>query len=192
MQRPSEAKRIEIMGVATGFFATRPYHEVRIDDIAAAAKVGKGTVYTYFESKDALYLALIREGFAKLVEGVRADLAKQGAGTWERLGRIVSGLVDFGFSFPDLFRVLRSGVVLADDPELQRTRLELYGIIEVEIRAGAAAGDLVDPHPELTARYLLSFVRGALLYPPPGLTPAALKEHMLRLVRRGLGTGALS
>lgn len=190
MQRPSEAKRCEIIGVATRFFASRPFHEVKIEDIAAAAKVGKGTVYTYFPSKEALYLSLIREGFGMFVEGIRVDLAAGGMGTWERLERIIGGLVDFGFSFPDLFRVLRSGAVTPDDPELQRLRRELVETIEREIRSGVAAGELDDPHPELTAQYLLSFVRGSLLYPATGLTPGTLKGHLLRLMRRGVGVGA--
>lgn len=189
MQRPDEAKRHEILQVATRFFGSRPFHEVRVEDIAAAAKVGKGTVYTYFDSKEALYLALVREGFGRLVASIKQDLTAPGLDTWGRIGRIVAGLVDFGCSFPDLFRVLRSGIITPDDPVLQQHRAALSGLIESEIRAGVQSGELDDPHPDLTARYLLSFVRGSLLYPPPGLTPDLLKSHLLRLLQRGIGAG---
>src|SRR5437764_12068059 len=75
MQRPDEHKRQLIIDTAGRFFATQPFHKVRLDDIAAAAKLGKGTLYIYFDSKEDLYFSLIYEGFAKLVDQLRGELA---------------------------------------------------------------------------------------------------------------------
>ena len=51
MQRPHEEKRRLVLAAAAKRFASHPSHKVRLDDIAAEARVGKGTLYTYFETK---------------------------------------------------------------------------------------------------------------------------------------------
>ena len=68
-RRPEDRPR-EILAAAVRVFAARGYIATRLDDIAAAAGVTKGTIYYYFKNKDALLLQLAatfdREEFAKL------------------------------------------------------------------------------------------------------------------------------
>ena len=191
MQRPHPEKYNEIMLAAACLFAAKPFHAVRLEDIAASAGVGKGTLYVYFRSKDDLYIGLIRDGFAKVVGRVREGLGLA-SGSEARLGVIVGELVDFAFSYPDLFRVMRSGSFTADDVELQRSRQELTEVVTGVIREGNASGELADPFPELTAQFLLSFVRGAALYPPAGLTKDGLRQHVLRVILGGVAAGRVA
>jgi AcrR family transcriptional regulator len=51
-------KRESILDAAQAVFAERGYHRTTIKDIAAHAGVADGTVYNYFDSKDALLSAL--------------------------------------------------------------------------------------------------------------------------------------
>ena len=78
MQVPNEQKRRHITSAAARMFAARPFHKVRLDDIAAAAGVGKGTLYVYFDSKEDLYFTLTYEGFAQLVDRLNAQLEGEG------------------------------------------------------------------------------------------------------------------
>ncbi|MDB5173389.1 MAG: putative Transcriptional regulator, TetR family [Phycisphaerales bacterium] len=78
MQVPNEQKRRHITSAAAKMFAARPFHKVRLDDIAAAAGVGKGTLYVYFDSKEDLYFTLTYEGFAQLVDRLNAQLDECG------------------------------------------------------------------------------------------------------------------
>lgn len=191
VQRPHPTKQQEILDAAARLFAAHPYHEVRLDDVAAAAKVGKGTLYVYFTSKESMYLAIIRHGFGRVVQRIRAELSAPALDHWAQLRTIANGLVDFAFSFPDLYRIMRSGIVTPEDDELQRSRRELTDLITGVIRDGVRAGVLTDPHPELTAQFMLSFVRGAALYPPSGMTPEILRDHLLRVLRVGIaGAGS--
>ena len=50
-----EKKRKEIIEAAIAVFSQTGYHRTKIKDIADEAKVGKGTVYEYFRSKDDLF-----------------------------------------------------------------------------------------------------------------------------------------
>jgi AcrR family transcriptional regulator len=53
------------------------YNRVTIEDIARRARIGKGTVYLHFRTKDALFLALLlraqQRNVAKQVDRMRAD-----------------------------------------------------------------------------------------------------------------------
>jgi AcrR family transcriptional regulator len=48
-----------ILDAAARLFASHRFHEAKMDDVAALAEVGKGTLYRYFQDKEALYLALL-------------------------------------------------------------------------------------------------------------------------------------
>ena len=80
MQRPDEKKRAQIVATAARLFATRPYHKVRLEDIASEAHIGKGTLYIYFDNKEDLYFALIYEGFAEIMDRLSAQLGAPAAG----------------------------------------------------------------------------------------------------------------
>ncbi len=56
------AKRERILAAALKLFAHEPYQAVTMDRVAEAAGVAKGTLYLYFQSKDALYLGVLSDG----------------------------------------------------------------------------------------------------------------------------------
>ena len=56
---PAAERREVIVRAAGQLFAREGYAGTRLDDIAAAAEVTKPIVYRHFESKKALYLALL-------------------------------------------------------------------------------------------------------------------------------------
>jgi AcrR family transcriptional regulator len=53
-----DAKRGEIVRFAADVFARTGYHETKMQDIATAADIGKGTIYEYFRTKEELFLAV--------------------------------------------------------------------------------------------------------------------------------------
>lgn len=190
MQRPSESKRRDIMCVAARLFAARPFQDVRLDEIAAAAHVGKGTLYIYFESKEALYVALIREGFSQVVADVKHQLAAVGLSWREQIRVVIRSLVGFAYRFPDLFQAMRQGIVPAGDAALLQLRAELAELLAAAIRRGVSEGQAADPYPELTAQYLMSAVRAARLHGPRDLPEHVMAEHMMSLLERGIVRGA--
>ncbi|MFA5902282.1 MAG: helix-turn-helix domain-containing protein, partial [Hyphomicrobium sp.] len=51
----------EILDAAFEEFALHGYAAARLEDVAARAGVTKGTIYVYFESKERVFEALVRE-----------------------------------------------------------------------------------------------------------------------------------
>lgn len=52
--------------MASAVFAHKGYHEAKMDDIAAAAKVAKGTLYLYFDDKRAIFSEILDGLFSRL------------------------------------------------------------------------------------------------------------------------------
>ena len=67
-RRRKEARPAELTAAALALFVERGYSATRLDDIAERAGVSKGTLYLYFDSKEALFKAVIREGIVPAIE----------------------------------------------------------------------------------------------------------------------------
>jgi len=184
MQKPNAIKRRRILEEAARLFATKPYHDVRLEDVAARAKVGKGTIYIYFQNKDELYLALVDEGFAHLV----AELRRQqdpAEGAPAALRRILAALVRFAIEHPHLAELMRSSAGGAG-ARPTRVRTELTKMLEATIRRGVRRGELRDPNPGLTALCIPGLVRSVILFGPRKLDERALTRQLARLVEQGV------
>jgi AcrR family transcriptional regulator len=186
MQKPNEKKRQVIMGTAARLFATRPYHTVRLEDVAAAANVGKGTIYIYFDSKDALYFSLIYEGFAALIEDLERELANEREPALEALRRIVGALVSFTMQYPHLAEMMRSIGAGKGDAKWEKKRAELSRIIETTLRRGVRRGEISDPHPEITALCIPGLVRSVFLFGPRRLDEKMVTDYLVRFLERGV------
>ncbi|WP_165837728.1 TetR/AcrR family transcriptional regulator [Zavarzinia aquatilis] len=60
-RRRKDARPAEVLSAALGVFIAKGFAGARMEDIARAAGVTKGTVYLYFPSKQAVFEALVRE-----------------------------------------------------------------------------------------------------------------------------------
>lgn len=58
----SDARREQLLAAGTELLGHRPYDEVSIEEIAAAAGVSKGLLYHYFPTKKDFVLAALRRG----------------------------------------------------------------------------------------------------------------------------------
>lgn len=61
-----EERRQELLNAASKVFASKGFHDAKVGDIAAAAKVAKGTVYLYFPDKRTIFVELIDSVFVRL------------------------------------------------------------------------------------------------------------------------------
>ncbi len=64
MSRPRDPERLEeILESATRTFIARSYRQSRMSDVAKEAGVAPGTLYLYFETKEALFHTVLRRAF---------------------------------------------------------------------------------------------------------------------------------
>lgn len=156
-QRRSAATVEAILEGAARILEERGLAGFNTNAVAERAGVGVGSLYQYFPGKDALLAALIRRGWADLLDGVRRALAPQD-GLVATLDRLVSVAVEQQAARPRLARVL--------DFEQQRLPLDaetaaLAGAIGVAVAGLLAryAAELPGIHPAEAAADLATIAR---------------------------------
>ena len=111
-----------ILTAAARLFAERGYNGTGIDDLAAAAGVGRATFYRYFGDKPALLHTLARESSAAAVELVERLLTVEPtSGPNDELREWLSDFVVFSRRYIGVLRTIAQGVV-ADEELLKRHR----------------------------------------------------------------------
>ena len=95
-QRRKEARPAELAAAALALFVEKGFAATRLDDVAARAGVSKGTLYLYFDSKEALFRAVIEESVLPLIDACELKVEALGADP-ERLLREL--LVEWWESF---------------------------------------------------------------------------------------------
>src|SRR2546430_3104690 len=83
-QRRKEARPGEIVAAALELFVERGFAATKLADVARRAGVTKGTVYLYFDGKEALFKAVVRETIVPVIAQGEA-LAQSFAGSAREL-----------------------------------------------------------------------------------------------------------
>src|SRR5512139_312822 len=76
-----EARRQLILAEAQALYTATSYAEVKMADVAERSKLAKGTVFLYFPTKEALFLALLEDLLFAWFARLEVTLAK-GEGRW--------------------------------------------------------------------------------------------------------------
>jgi TetR/AcrR family fatty acid metabolism transcriptional regulator len=157
-----DAKRAQILRAALRILGQRGVSHLKMDDIAAAAAVGKGTLYTYFPSKQDLIggaFGFLLEEFQQFVEA-RTDMS---AAPGRKLSQYIRNSLEFCTHNKELLDALfdfyAAGVPRKDgrpptiemSTQYRQSRRWLAGVIDEGIRAGefrsvdseAAAGIII-------------------------------------------------
>ena len=104
--------RARLLRAGRTVFARHGVANATIAQITEAADVGFGTFYLYFRSKDALYRAIVHDGFAALGEALTAtvhDVGRTPAQWRAALRAGVDALFQFAAANRELFLVMFAG-----------------------------------------------------------------------------------
>jgi AcrR family transcriptional regulator len=182
-------KRQTILEAAARAFAHGDYHKVCTEHIAASAKVGKGTLFRYFPSKEELFIATL----VYSVEVAAAEIDRGLAGLaepLERLETVCEGLVAFYRGNDHLFRLLHHDRRLHDQghDEVFAQQSRLRGRIADMIAAGQKTGQFRQTNPVIAGRLLFGMLRTAMRSPelrekPPG----EIARTILDVFIKGIG-----
>lgn len=90
-RRRKDERPSELVSAALDLFVDRGFAATRLDDVAARAGVSKGTLYLYFESKEALFRAVIEEAIVPLLAAAEDEIAGYEGGSIDLLRRLLFG-----------------------------------------------------------------------------------------------------
>jgi len=144
-ERRKEARPHELIAAALDLFVEKGFAATRLEDVAAKAGVSKGTLYLYFDNKEALFKAVVQEGILPVIEEGEALLQQyQGPASellrlvvyrwWETVGAsqlagIIKLMLSEAQNFPEVAQFHYDQVVL------RGKRIFAY-VVELGIRQG--------------------------------------------------------
>ena len=145
-ERRKDARPAELAAAALDLFVERGFAATRLDDVARRAGVSKGTLYLYFDSKEELFKAVIREGYVsritefaermKAYQGTSAELVRELVNSWwehigaTKLAGITKLMMSEAGNFPDLANFYHDEVVVRGT-----------GLFAAAIQRGIATGE---------------------------------------------------
>ena len=197
-ERRKDARPQELLAAALAQFVERGFAATRLEDVARRAGVSKGTLYLYFENKEELFKAVVREHIVHAIgaaeqtvaefEGHSAELLRAILMRWwdqigaTELAGITKLMMAEANNFPDLAQFYNEEVIARGN------RL----ISSVLVR-GVARGEFrpLDPDvmtPVLTAPVLMLMMWTHRFLPcdMPALDPQAYMEAFIGMALGGL------
>ena len=184
MRRDALQNRERLLEAADAMFREHGI-EVSVGEIAAAAGVGRGTLFRNFPRKEALIAAVLAVRLSEVLEFGR-NLLEHDPDDAEVTFTFVAGLVQRQEENRSLLQAVDDDL-MHREPELQRVHAALLELFNATLARGKRAGAI---RPEATATDLLMLIKGLCMIDPMNqgpLPPEAIVRH-LDLVRAALTT----
>ena len=136
-----------LLDAAAAEFGERGFHESSVVSITARAGVALGTFYTYFESKDVLFRALVRDMSDQVRDRVAPVLAEPGDAI-AREGAALGAFLAFAREHKEIYRIIDEAEFVAPDEWHRHYERTAQRIVE-RLREGAARGEVFGPIDEV-------------------------------------------
>lgn len=163
-----EATRQAILVAARDTFVAKGFHEATTHDVARAAGLSVGSIYTYFASKDDLIRECVLAANKAENDAVLRDIRSDGSAQ-TRISRAIAGWYRFTIEAPGVPTFLAEAWAAASRKPLIRDmvaqrRERIATVATVVLQQGVAAGELAPGFDvETAARALGSLLDGVVV-----------------------------
>jgi AcrR family transcriptional regulator len=156
---PAPRRKRQLLDVALQCFAERGYHGTAMDDIAEAAGVTKPVLYQHFGSKRSLYLELLEDAGAQLLEAI-AQATGPAIGPRAQVAAGFAAYLEVVAARPQAFRLLFGSGARRDEEfadAVHRVELEIARTI-----GDLIAADIDDEQRMVLAHGIVGMAEGAV------------------------------
>jgi len=164
---PKEAVKDAILDTTDRLLARFGYRKMTVEDIAAEAGIGKGTIYLHFSSKEEVVLSHI-DRIVERLRGKLQEIARSDAPTAERLRSMLLMRVLFRFDSIQHYTQSLNDLLAALRPGLLRRRAQYFEseaqIFADVLTSGRQSGEFNFDDEHATAHALLQATNGLLPY----------------------------
>lgn len=199
--RRKEARPGELLTAALELFVEKGFSATRLDEVAARAGVSKGTLYLYFDSKVALFKAVIAEGLLPVLAEGEALLAETGrdpadtlrtllVGWWTQIGQTPLGglpklVMAEARNFPEVAEYYHANVIRRG-----------HALVRAALDRGIAAGAFRPVDSEMVVTLVMAPLLhlanwqhsyGCCVCSSPEMRPERYLEAYFDLIMNGLG-----
>ena len=146
--------RTRILEAAVKVFATKGYHDAKVDDIVSEAQTSKGAFYFYFPSKQDIFIAL-SDTFADLLESKLSEAMQSedhGLQQMDAALRVSLGLFSQYRGLAKIALVQAVGLGAVFEERRRAINDRLTRLVQTRLEAAAADGSIPPLNADLTAR----------------------------------------
>ena len=195
----SPERQRQILECAKQVFAERGFHAANVSHICAAAGIGRGTLYLYFENKRAVLTAILREALGRVQALMERQVAAQAdaflfpapekvrrSAAIEVSARQLREILEVVFADDAMVRIiLREAVGLDVDIEQLLSEIDatLISIVERGLRDALVAGYVRELDPRVAATMIVGGVEKLALAALRSETPVDLDALCLEAAR---------
>ena len=190
--RPYDAEKslADILEVATAEFADKGLAGARIDEIAAATRTSKRMIYYHFESKEALYIAVLEAAYRR-IRAIEAELQLEDLAPEDALRKLVAFTFDYQHDNEPFIRLVMNenmhrGEYLARSSIIQDLNVPAIDAVSRVYQRGLDAGvfrrdvDPIDLHMSISALCFFNVANRytfSLIFKRDLTSPAALRAR---------------
>ena len=190
--RPYDAEKslADILEVATAEFADKGLAGARIDEIAAATRTSKRMIYYHFESKEALYIAVLEAAYRR-IRAIEAELHLDDLAPEDAVRKLVAFTFDYQHDNEPFIRLVMNenmhrGEYLARSSIIQELNVPAIDAVSRVYRRGVEGGvfrrdvDPIDLHMSISALCFFNVANRytfSLIFKRDLTSPAALRAR---------------
>lgn len=184
-------KRHEIITACLPLFVEKGFHETSMQQVAAAAGLGKSTLYDYFQTKDEILVFLVEEEVAGFTQRTN-QILQQPVGVVKKLRQIMLMHLEYmtqnkAFYIKLTLEIMRLGQ--ESQARIQVKRHAYQDIFRSLIEQGIRDGAFRPVDPMLAARLLYTALTPIVFTTRPTGTPQEMMEEAFEMLMRGIQAG---
>lgn len=146
--------RTRILEAAVKVFATKGYHDAKVDDIVGEAQTSKGAFYFYFPSKQDIFIAL-SDTFADLLESKVSEAMQSESHGLQQMDaalRVSLGLFNQYRGLAKIALVQAVGLGAVFEERRRAINDRLTRLVQTRLEAAVAEGSIAPLKTDLAAR----------------------------------------
>ena len=187
---PEEQTRVrrEIVTACVPLFVEKGFHETSMQEIGAAAGLGKSTLYDYFKTKDDILIYYFEDQLSDLAEAAQ-KIAMQNKSADKRLRQIMEMYLEYMQANKNLFMKITmetQRLKVESQKQIQEKRHAYQDLIRVLIDEGIREGVFRKINALLAARLLISAVSPVIFGSRSTGTPQDMLKDTLDIFFKGI------
>ena len=139
----------KLLDAAAIEFGERGFHEASISGITRRAGTALGSFYTYFDSKDEIFRALVQDMSTQVGKHAAAAM-QEASGALDRERAALKGFLEFAREHKEIYRIIDEAEFVDTDSYRAHYQVTATRILS-RLQAGAAAGEIRGDVSELHA-----------------------------------------
>lgn len=157
---PDLRKSDKILDALQRLLESKTIQNISVSDIAREAGMGKGSIYYYFPSKDAIFDALVEKNYEKPLETAKTLASQTSVSPFTRTAMILQACRNSSAAFSNQGLSASTGKSAQDMAFLHQKYMnhliaELKPVLTEIIRQGIASGDVHFEYPAALAEIVL-------------------------------------